>query len=365
MTTTPLALDVEADTDQFDEERFRKAVVESIRRIIHEKQPSAEELLEELESMHGWRVRWFFRDMLVALRADADLKTYLRRYLVSALDDDSLTRALIGGAPRVAERSSLDALFQRSAVFRESGAFAEVVRFVARLREYSPYNNFLVRVQNPATTYYATEKHWNREFRREVKDDARGMLILAPKTPVLLVYDVEDTDGPPLPERLRNFAVVDGDLDSNVMEQTLENASRDGILVEFVKLSRLKCGYATNRVRRGDWKMRIAIHEGLGAAERYAVLCHELAHIFLGHLGADADLWWPCRVNLTQGSIETEAEATAFIVCRRLGLATHSAEYVAIYLQSEEDRKAVSLDWITRVAGRIEEMGKRKLPPRK
>ena len=50
------------------------------------------------------------------------------------------------------------------------------------------------------------------------------------------------------------------------------------------------------------------------------MLCHELGHIYLGHLGADKDGWWPYRVNLPQAVTEMEAEAVAYIVCRRAGL---------------------------------------------
>lgn len=352
-----------SNADFSEEQIFWAAIWDTSMRILFEAQPSAPEFLEKLETAHGWRARWVFRALLIALRLNTKLTIHQRRYLSTVLCDEEIAAALSGGAPRVAEQSSLDELFRRSAAFRRSDAFTEAVRFVSRLREYSPYNNLLVHLQDPAVTYFATEKQWSRKFGREVKDDARGLLILAPKTPVLLVYDIGDTDGPPLPERRQTFAAVGGDLDPAVMEFTLSNASRDRILVEFVNLSRLKSGYATSRVRRNNWKMRIAIHEGLAPAERYSTLCHELAHIYLGHLGADADLWWPCRVNLTQGAIETEAEAAAFIVCRRLGLATRSAEYVAVYLDDDRDRRAVSLDWVTRVAGRIEQMGKRLLAP--
>jgi hypothetical protein len=28
----------------------------------------------------------------------------------------------------------------------------------------------------------------------------------------------------------------------------------------------------------------------------YGTLCHELAHIYLGHSGTDRDHWWPSRI---------------------------------------------------------------------
>ena len=72
---------------------------------------------------------------------------------------------------------------------RRSKKFAAAVDFIARFREYSPFNNMLVFLQNPLATYFATASHWHKVFRRTIKDEARGMVILAPRTPVLMVYD--------------------------------------------------------------------------------------------------------------------------------------------------------------------------------
>ena len=35
-------------------------------------------------------------------------------------------------------------------------------------------------------TYFATASHWHKAFRRTIKDEARGLVILAPRTPVLI-----------------------------------------------------------------------------------------------------------------------------------------------------------------------------------
>ena len=37
------------------------------------------------------------------------------------------------------------------------------------------------------------------------------MIIIAPMHPVMLVYDLEETEGPSIPEHLRNFAKAEGD----------------------------------------------------------------------------------------------------------------------------------------------------------
>jgi antirestriction protein ArdC len=111
--------------------------------------------------------------------------------------------------------------------------------------------------------------------------------------------------------------------------------------------------------------MRIVVREQLDPRSAHAVLCHELAHIYLGHLGSDEDNWWPCRINLPHGTVEIEAEAASYIVCQHLGITTHSADYLSDYIQDEKDFHKVSIDLVTRVASRIEAMGKRTQSRRK
>lgn len=109
--------------------------------------------------------------------------------------------------------------------------------------------------------------------------------------------------------------------------------------------------------------MRIVIHEALDAPSRFGVLCHELAHIFLGHLGGDKDLWWHSRMNLDHHSMEIEAEAPAFIVTQQLDLHGFSAVYVSSHLTDEGHiPKGVSLDNIVKVSGKIEQMSKSLIP---
>ena len=57
---------------------------------------------------------------------------------------------------------------------------------------------------SPRCAYFATARHWEREFGRKIKEDARPMLILAPMHPVMTVYDLDSTTGP-LPEELEDF----------------------------------------------------------------------------------------------------------------------------------------------------------------
>ena len=112
--------------------------------------------------------------------------------------------------------------------------------------------------------------------------------------------------------------------------------------------------------------MRIAIHDGLDEPSRFGVLCHELAHIFLGHLDSDGDRWWPSRAGLSHQTREFEAEAVAYLVTARLGLEGNSARYLAKFTDRDAaPPAAVSMDTIAKVAGRIEQMAMETLPERR
>ncbi len=181
-----------------------------------------------------------------------------------------------------------------------------------------------------------------------------------------MVYDLDQTEGPPLPKALQDFAHFEGEWDAAWLERTVENAARhDRIHVDFKTLSSTLAGFATIARGSGDWKMRIAIHDGLDEPSRFGVLCHELAHIFSGHLGSDRDHWWPSRISLSHHAIEIEAEAAAYIVTARYGLEGASASYVSRHLKEGQPPKAVSLDMIAKVAGRIERMTRETLPRRR
>ncbi len=278
----------------------------------------------------------------------------------------------VTGSRRKPIASTVDDLLRASAAYRSSAMFQETVTFLAKFREYAPYNNLLVRTQNPSCSYYATEKDWKRRFGRTLREDARPMLILAPMHPVLLVYDVDQTEGRALPEELRNFAHFrhlpgrNPEWNPDRLQQTIDNAERrDRVRVDFRTLSSTHAGFAATASHPGPWKMRIVIHEGLDETSRFGVLCHELAHVFSGHLGSDEDHWWPDRRDLGHEAREIEAEAASYIVTDRLGLEGESASYVSHHMKEGRPPGEVSLELITRVANRIERMARGRLRTRR
>ncbi len=320
-------------------------------------------MLENDEGI-GFRARWLIFDVLAWLRCYGlveDIPGY-GDYVDHTLSDRAIKAAIYAREDRDHEyKSTIDELFRSSAAYRESTAFQEMIAFCSRFRSYAPFNNMLVKVQNRACSFYATRKHWKEEFNCEIKEDARPMLILAPMHPVMLVYDIDSVENPPLPQKIKDFARVDGEWRPEKLERLLVNAERWRIRVNFKTLSTTNGGFATADRKSAQFKMRIVVHDGLGPAERFAILCHEMAHILLGHLDSDEDMWWPSRPGLDLKTVEIEAESVAHIVLTRAGLVSASPAYLSSHIVDGHVPACVSVDLIAKVAGKIEEMSFRLL----
>jgi hypothetical protein len=342
------------------------AALESFFKAVQELgQPSAWDLIAYMVASEGSAARWLLPGVLeFVCNHRTDVGQLCHAYAKSLIDSPDLQKALCGTPkPGRDVESAFGKLISDSAAYRNSKAFREMVSFMAKFREYAPFNNMLVKLQNPACSFFATEKDWLERYGRTLKLDARPMLILAPMHPVMLVFDIDQTEGPQLPEKLLTFATTTGSLDPEWLRRLEDNAlNRDHILIESKHLSSTNAGFATEARGSGKHKMRIVIHDKLDPPSRFAVLCHELAHIFLGHLGADADGWWPARRGLSHRTVEIEAESAAYIVCTRLGLKGTSSAYLSSHLPGTAPPKSVSLDLIAKVAGRIENMTKHKMP---
>lgn len=341
----------------------KKDVIGFIVSILKKYQkPSALELLEQVESELGLQsllyIHSALNDLANSNKLDFDLTAFDREYCRSLIKDGSLEKAHkanIGVKNEII--SSIDSLFAQSNEYRSSNAFQEMIEFMGNFRDYAPYNNMLVRIQNPSCSFYATANDWKGRFDRDIKEDARPMIILAPMHPVMLVYDLDQTVGEKLPDELMKFSKFSGSWDSKLITRLIENANRHNIRIDFKELSSTNSGFATIARGSGDWKMRVAIHDKLDEPSRYGVLCHELAHIFLGHLGSDSDYWWLSRLNLEHSTIEIEAEAVAYIVTTRLELSGASSTYVSRHLKNGETiPESVSIDLIAKVAKKIETM---------
>lgn len=341
-------------------------VIEILGRKLQFSRPSAGEFVDLIEKELGAKARWDLQGAIEHIVENLDYSSDLRTYLLDLMDAGELQAVLAchGGRDHRVQ-SGVDDLLRQSQAYRSTAAFQELIVFLGRFKDYSPYNNLLVKTQNPACGLYATEKHWREKFQRRLVEDARPMVILQPRGPVLLVYDLDQTYGPSLPRELEEFASFKGSYDPRWLARTVDNARRHyGIRIDIKPLSSTLAGFATTRKGVDDCKRRVVIHAGLSEPSRFGVLCHELAHILLGHLGNDPDRWWPTRFALDRPSIEVEAEATAWIATSRLGLTGTSAQYISRYLPRGKVPEGISPDHIARVAGKLIELATGRLTAR-
>jgi len=267
------------------------------------------------------------------------------------------------------DKLSIDELFNRSIKYQGSKEFINFIEFISRFNHYSRFNNMLVYLQDRTVTFYGGTNFWEKKFNRHVIEDARPYVILQPFSPVMLVYDVLQTDGKETPkEFLDNFLgsepfKVSGRINPKILDDALAIARSWGIKISFRPLSYFNAGYIIT-IFKGY--LEIALKEGMSYEQNIAVLIHELGHLFLGHTGhpllrlsakeGQGKEMKLINRKLSQTGEELEAETISFLICKKLGLETRSAEYLAGYISSKKDLKEFSPELVIKIADKIEEM---------
>jgi hypothetical protein len=262
------------------------------------------------------------------------------------------------------DKFTIDELFNRSLKFRNSAEFLKFFSFIAKFEHYARYNAMLVYLQNDAVTFFGSSTYWYKRFNRIVKDEARPYIILQPFGPVMLVYDIFDTEGELSPEEFlekglgRKPLKVIGKVDHNIYSHAVKVANDFGIPVLIKPMSYFKGGHVTT-VFKGV--LEICLKEENNITERFSTLLHELAHLFLGHTGFKELTNKKKKNNLLRRDLprsveELEAETVSFLITDRMGLKTQSAEYLAGYIISQEDLESFSYELVIKTADKIEEM---------
>ena len=148
----------------------------------------------------------------------------------------------------------------------------------------------------------------------------------------MTVFDISQTDGAPLPE----IGTTKGD-PGVYLDRLKAFLTTNGITLEYTGDILPALGTSSGG--------HIKLAPGLTPAEEFSVLAHETAHEILHH-GSDRPVSKTVR--------ETQAEATAFAVCKHIGLETGSAahDYIALY---DGDREALiqSLNIIRDTAAKL------------
>jgi antirestriction protein ArdC len=212
-----------------------------------------------------------------------------------------------------------------------SDALTGYLKAIGRFHRYSLHNVMLIASQKPNASYVAGFRTWNG-LGRFVKKGEKGILILAPivrrKTEIqketeeistsiagfraAYVFDVSQTDGKELPQ----IGNVHGDPQKHA-ECLRSFASAQGIAVGYSEQIAPARGVSSGG--------KITLLPGHSPAEEFSTLAHELAHELLHR---------DDRRGCTSRTIrETEAEATAFVVCYAIGLETGSAacDYIQLW----------------------------------
>lgn len=265
----------------------------------------------------------------------------------------------------------IDEAFAAISRFRNSGDLMQLLRFIARFPNYSTFNGLLLFIQNSSATHVATARAWAQKFGRQPTADARPLLILAPMAPVLFVFDIQDTMGAPVPSNLPKPRETGNQLLSNIHAMTLHNCSIQKIAVYETNLDHDATDTA-NRITpvlrkkykeldfKKDTSYLILIDETHNLKDKYASLVHELGHIFCSHLGINRTAWWPERNDLDISIEEIEADAVAYLVCRRFGLQANAEKYLSTYIENNKAVPIFSLNAVLKAVNYIEDMAKRR-----
>ena len=125
----------------------------------------------------------------------------------------------------------VDEIFVSLARFKSGRGFMELIRFIAHFPNYSIFNGLLLYLQNPSATYVATARTWAQKHKRHPAGDAKPLVILAPMAPILFLFDIQDTEGAPIPSSLLRPREIDDHRLGKFYTTTLHNAALHGISV--------------------------------------------------------------------------------------------------------------------------------------
>lgn len=274
-------------------------------------------------------------------------------------------------------RGGMDDLFAWHTSYCKGARFIELLKSMARFRAYSPYNAMLAAVQRPDATCILSPSKWRR-YNRELRRDARPIVLLRPTSPITCVFDVSDTrvmrgQEDRLPEFMAEAMDSDPiDLASDApVRNILAHLPWWGILHEAVPTGPAACGEIHLAdgaegdmevpVRAGAtvaWRPVYVLRtrRGVAAADGFSALVRELARLFCRHLCCGYAAGWGEGRSVKEGVEEFECALVLWIVGRRLGVRSVAEEEIAAYFEGHEEIPEISMDVVLDAVSKIEKM---------
>ena len=274
--------------------------------------------------------------------------------------------------------AGIKALFQSGDLEK----YQAYLRTMSHFHHYSVNNQMLIFSQCPHATLVAGYQKWQNQFSRHVLRGEKGISILAPtpykikvekekldpdtKLPLLdadgntiteekevqipmfrpvKVFDVSQTDGKPLPERVQSpVAELTGNVEH--YEAFMEALRRiSPVPIEMKPLSNDLDGFFSPS------KQSITLRDGMSEVQTVCAAVHEIAHSKLHDYAKQ-----PNRQPKDSNTEEIEAESIAYTVCAYFGIETsaNSFGYVATWTK-DKDLKAFkdSLDTIRKTSSEL------------
>ena len=274
--------------------------------------------------------------------------------------------------------AGIKALFQSGNLEK----YQAYLRTMSHFHHYSVNNQMLIFSQCPHATLVAGYQKWQNQFSRHVLRGEKGISILAPtpykikvekekldpdtKLPLLdadgntiteekevqipmfrpvKVFDVSQTDGKPLPERVQSpVAELTGNVEH--YEAFMEALRRiSPVSIEMKPLSNDLDGFFSPS------KQRITLRDGMSEVQTVCAAVHEIAHSKLHDYAKQ-----PNSQPKDSSTEEIEAESIAYTVCAYFGIETsaNSFGYVATW-SKDKDLKAFkdSLDTIRKTSSEL------------
>ncbi len=258
-----------------------------------------------------------------------------------------------------------------------SDKYKQYLSTMSRFHKYSVNNQVLIYMQRPDATLVAGFNKWRDNFGRNVMKGEKGIKIIAPtpfkkkieeqkldpdtKLPMLdadgkviteekeikipmykpvVVFDVSQTDGKPLPELA---STLTGEVQNyDVLMEALKRSAP--VPLAFEAMTADMDGYFSRD------EQRIAIREGMSEVQTVCAAIHEIAHSKLHNTENIAE------EKLSRATEEIQAESISFAVCAYYGIETdeNSFGYLASWA-ADKDLKELreSLETINKTSSSL------------